>query len=97
MGNSVFKKIKSIANNGIEPIIQGKSNYKLNDKAIELKAIKRAEICFNCVNFVAEPIKSFKVEDKRIKELTGKMCDDCGCALPYLLRQKIKICKHWKK
>lgn len=97
MSKSVFKKIKSIANNGIEPIIQGKSNYKLNDKAIELKAIKRVEICINCVNFVDEPINSFKVEDKRIKELTSKMCNDCGCALPYLLRQNIKICKHWKE
>lgn len=92
---SVFKKIKSIAKNGIEPISRGKTNYTLNIPPTEQKAIKRAEICRTCVNFVEEPIDFLTIQDERITHLSGKMCGDCGCALPYLLRQDIKICKYW--
>ena len=93
--NSVFKKIKSIHQNGIEPIVRGKTNYVLNMPSTEQKAIKRAESCLTCVNFVNEPIEFLKVKDQRIVGLNEKMCDNCGCALPYLLRQDIKICKYW--
>ena len=92
---SVFKKIKTIINNGIEPIEEGYNNYNSNIDKHEQKAVKRAEKCFNCINFVDEPVNFLKVEDQRIEKLSGKMCDDCGCALPYLLRQDIKICKYW--
>lgn len=92
---SVFKKIKSIAKNGIEPISRGKTNYTLNITEIEKQAIKRAEVCRTCVNFVDEPIDFLKIKDERITHLSDKMCGNCGCALPYLLRQNIKICKHW--
>lgn len=92
---SVFKKIKSIFNNGIEPIEQGITNYNLNIKDIELKANQRAKSCLDCINFVDEPIDFLKIKDERITELDSKMCNDCGCALPYLLRQDIKICKYW--
>lgn len=92
---SLFNKIKSMSKNGITPVIEGRENYKYNNKQIELATVDRKNICINCDNYKDEPIDFFQVEDKRIKELDKKMCDECGCALPYLLRQNIKICKKW--
>lgn len=94
---SIFKKIKSISKNGVEPISRGKTNYILNDIDIELKAYERYDECSNCVNFVDEPIDFLKIKDERITGISEKMCDECGCALPYLLRQDIKICNKWKE
>lgn len=94
---SIFKKIKSIANNGIEPIVDGMSNYKKNIAKVEALAKERADVCKGCDDFVKEPIPMFKIKDERIPELSNKMCDICSCASPYLLRQNIKICKKWKK
>lgn len=94
---SLFKKIKSISKNGIEPLIQGEKNYTLNIHSIEEKAKERAIECSSCINFVDEPIDFLKVKDERINDLNGKMCDECGCALPYLLRQDLKVCKLWKE
>lgn len=93
---SLFKKIKSISKGGIEPILQGQINYKSNIDFIEQKAITRSKQCVRCTEFVDEPIDMFKVNDERLPYLSDKMCDQCGCALPYLLRQDIKICKLWK-
>lgn len=94
---SVFKKIKTIAKNGIEPIERGVTNYKLEIEKFEVLARDRMEVCKGCVNFVEEPISFLRIKDRRIPELSNMMCDDCGCSSPYLLRQDIKICKHWKK
>lgn len=93
---SIFKKIKSISKNGLEPINVGRDNYTLNIPEIEAKAIERSEVCKECDNRVHEPIFMFRVVDKRIEVLNEQMCDICGCSLPYLLRQDIKICKFWK-
>lgn len=92
---SLFKKIRSVAKNGLDPITEGKENYFANIASIEIKALERAKECGMCPNFVDEPIELFKVRDKRIKELSNKMCDECGCSMPYLLRQDKKICKKW--
>lgn len=94
---SLFKKIKSIAKHGIDPILEGEKNYKANIEPIERLALKRSLVCQNCINFVEEPIDIFKVKDERIKELSDMMCDHCGCAEAYLLRQNKKICKLWKE
>ena len=94
---SIFKKIKSLAKHGIEPLEVGMMNYKREDIDIDLKAIERSKECVMCVNYVDEPIDFLSIEDKRIESLSKKMCDDCGCALPYLLRQDIKICKLWNE
>lgn len=94
---SIFKKMKSVYKNGIEPINRGKTNYVLNIEEIELKACERYEECSKCVNFVEEPIDFLKIKDERIQGLSDRMCNDCGCALAYLLRQDIKVCKKWKK
>ena len=94
---SVFKKIKSIIKNGLTPIEQGLINYNKNDLNTELKAKKRADICYNCNEYKNEPISFLKVNDKKIKKLEGKICGDCSCALPLLLRQNLKICKYWNE
>lgn len=93
---SVFKKIKSLAKNGIKPVQQGIDNYHIPVQEIEELAKNRSESCVDCENYIDEPIDFMAVEDKRIPVLSNKMCDNCGCALPYVLRQNIKICKHWK-
>ena len=95
--SSIFKKIKSLSKNCVEPINRGKTNYILNDIDVELKAYERYDECSNCVNFIDEPIDFLKIKDERITGLSEKMCNECGCALPYLLRQDIKICNKWKE
>lgn len=94
---SLFKKIKSIGKYGLEPLEEGMANYKLNNQDIENKASERALECLSCINFVEEPIDLFKIIDDRIPETSEMMCNNCGCALTYLLRQDIKICKLWKE
>lgn len=93
---SIFKKTKSLLKYGMQPIEEGIHNYKHPDPEVEVLAEKRAEECLTCINFVDEPIDFMRVEDERIPSLSGKMCDECSCSLPYLLRQNIKICKYWK-
>jgi len=92
---SMFKKIKSLAKNGLKPIALGMDNYNQNIHEVEEMAKKRAKVCGYCEERVKEPIPSFRVKDDRILLLNERMCDECGCALPYLLRQNIKICKKW--
>jgi len=94
---SIFKKTKSLLKHGIKPIEQGLKNYNTPIIEIESLAIKRSKECIECENFVDEPIDFMAVKDDRIPELSGKMCDECGCESPYLLRQNIKICKYWNK
>lgn len=74
-------------------MIEGMENYDRNIPDIEDRARKRLEDCKDCL--IDEPIKSFRIEDKRIPELSNKMCEDCGCAAPYLFRQDIKKCEKW--
>ncbi len=94
---SFLKKVKTIAKHGIKPIIQGEKNYRLNDIDIELKALERSETCVGCELFVEEPIDFLRIEDYRIDVLSEMMCDDCGCASPYLLRQDLKVCSKWQE
>ena len=90
--NSLSKKIKSLSK-GVDPMIEGMMNYDKNIPEIEDRAMKRLESCSECL--IDEPIKSFRIEDKRIPELSNKMCEDCGCAAPYLFRQDVKKCEKW--
>lgn len=94
---SMFKKIKTIAKSGLEPIEEGLSNFTLNIPEVERKAEQRAMTCIGCKSFEIEPIDLFKIQDERIPELSDRMCNECGCASPYLLRQDIKICKKWEE
>ena len=93
---SLFKKAKAVTKSGLTPILKGKYNYNRNFPEVEAKAKSRLKDCLVCDNFVGEPIKMLRIEDKRISVLSNKMCNDCGCALPYLLRQDQKICTKWQ-
>lgn len=94
---SMFKKIKTILKDGVEPFIEGVDNYKLDDPIIEKEAIRRAKICNGCEFYKDEPISFLKIADSRTPILHHKMCGDCSCALPFLARQNQKICVKWQK
>ena len=95
VGKSLYKKVRTVADTGVTPIVEGRANYDLNDKTIEQEALRRAGICTGCDLLADEPISFLRIEDERIAALSGKMCDDCGCASPYLLRQNSKKCSQW--
>jgi len=94
---SMFKKAKSLAKNGVDPYVEGKENYELNNPAIEKRALELSKICKGCPLFKEEPVSFLGVEDERIPELSKKICGDCGCSSPYLLRQYSKTCKKWQE
>jgi hypothetical protein len=94
---SFDKKINSVIKKGIDPIKMGIFNFKHPDIKTEDLAIERKNTCVGCPLFVNEPIFFFKVSDPRIIELSGKMCDECGCTLSYKLRQSIVKCEKWRR
>ncbi len=93
--DSLFKKIENL---NAKALAQGYKNFEKENAEIEKIAKERAKICVGCEKYVTEPIKFLRIEDKRIPELSNKMCDACGCVLPFLLRQNKKSCKleKWK-
>jgi len=93
---SFKKKIKTLLKNGIDPVIEGIYNFNNLDLDIDFLAIDRSKECIFCDMFVDEPIDFLKVTDKNIPELSGKMCDECGCTLSYKLRQSISKCEKWQ-
>tara|TARA_R110002020_G_scaffold225802_3_gene435989 strand:+ start:429 stop:725 length:297 start_codon:yes stop_codon:yes gene_type:complete len=93
---SIFKKIKSISENGIEPVFEGLNNYKANLPHIEKKAIIRAQKCLNCNERLYEPVEIVRVKDKRIESNSNHVCGVCFCSLTYLTRQDQKICEKWE-
>jgi hypothetical protein len=94
---SFSKKIKTLLKVGINSLEEGLKNFKSYDQEAENSANKRLFDCVNCDSFVDEPIKFLKITDNRIPELSGKMCDECGCILSYKLRQSISKCDKWQK
>lgn len=92
----MFKKMKSFYKVGLEPFMEGKKNYETPKESVEAKAARRAEECAKCLHYEDEPIKMFQIQDERIPQLSKKMCGECSCSLPYLLRQSQKICKKWQ-
>lgn len=94
---SLIKKAKTILDVGLEPYEVGKHNFENPIICVEVKAEERAEICKTCVFFVDEPIDFLKVKDERIPIISEKMCGECGCTLPYKIRQSIKPCEKWLK
>lgn len=93
---SFKKKIKSIVKNGLEPLQDGIYNFNNTDLNIESLAKERLKECKDCHLFEDEPIDFLRVIDKKIPELSNKMCDECGCTLSYKLRQSKIKCKKWK-
>jgi len=94
---SFSKKLITLAKDGMKPLSVGFENFKNPKEEVEELAKERLFHCINCKEFIEEPIDFLKVEDKRIPELSNKMCDECGCTLSYKLRQSIKICDKWQK
>lgn len=92
---SIRKKLFTIIKTGVEPLKLGIEAYAANIPEVEEIAKRRAEICKGCELYEDEPIDFLQVRDDRIPELSKKMCGDCGCALPTLLRQNAKICSRW--
>lgn len=78
-------------------IYVGMSNfYFKSKKESEAAMLKYQKFCLNCKHNVIDPVESMRVEDSQCPELSGKMCDLCGCVLSYKLRQTIKPCQKWK-
>ena len=93
--NSIFKKVKTLVSDGLEPLEVGRSNYLLNDPDIETLALKRYKLSKDCIE--KEPISFLKIKDERIKGLSEMMVSDCGCAAPYFFRQSIEKLKEWNE
>lgn len=90
-------KIKTILTDGLDPYRMGRDNFKKKLPKVEELAKERAEVCRGCPYFKEEPIPMFRVTDNLIPELSGMMCGECGCELPYKTRQSISVCPKWSK
>lgn len=94
---SLSKKIKSLINNGLDPVEEGMFHFDHPDEAIEVLAKERLETCKVCAEFVEEPISFFRIEDQRLPEASCKMCDECGCTISYKIRQTKTKCDKWQR
>ena len=93
--NSIFKKVRTLISDGLEPLEVGMANYLLNDPDIEALALKRYKLSKGSIE--KEPISFLKIKDERIAELSEMMVSDCGCAAPYFYRQSIEKLKEWNE
>jgi len=94
---SFKKKIKSLVQNGTEPLEIGVYNFNNFNLEIELLAVKRSKECMVCEMFVDEPIEFLRVKDKAIFGISNKMCNECACTLSYKLRQSKTKCIKWQE
>lgn len=93
---SLVGKVRTIKQDGMEPMLQGLKNFQEPTPEIEALAKQRAAVCAGCDFRDDEPIETLQVTDKANPQLSDKMCGDCFCTLPYLVRQNIKPCHKWK-
>lgn len=88
-----MKKIKSIlkkaANLDVLAASEGIAAKK--SKKNETLAKDRALICSQCELLEDEPVHELAVKDT-IQTISNKICGDCACALPFMVRQKRKKC-----
>ncbi len=91
---SIAKKVQSLSKSGLEPYEIGKHNFENPSEEIEELAKERLEYC-NCL--INEPIDFLRVEDKRIPELSNKVCKECFCTAAYKFRQSKSPCPKWKQ
>ena len=97
---SIIKKAGTIIKNGItgiDAIKEGVENHNNYNKDIEDLANERVKNCVSCKHYKKEPNDLLKVDDELIIEADEMMCNDCGCSLPYKLRQTIIKCDKWTK
>jgi hypothetical protein len=92
------KKVKSLlkTKEGLEALSYGVYYYRNKNETIESLAKERSKECVKCEKIEFDDFE--KIKDNRIPEISGKMCGECFCSLPYLLRQTTKGCelKKWK-
>ena len=93
--NSIFKKVRTLISDGVEPLEVGIANYLLNDPDIEALALKRYNLSKGYIE--KEPIDFLRIKDERIEGLSEMMVSDCGCAAPYFFRQSIEKLKEWNE
>ncbi len=92
-------KLKTILNNPkqtADAFREGVKNYNNPKPEIENLALRRLEICKGCPHFQKEPISFLRIKDERLTDANEMMCGDCGCELPYKLRQSKSVCKKWE-
>jgi len=92
---SILKKINTFATKGLGGIDEGVNNFHSRREDVEEKAKERSSVCASCPLRVPEPIDFLAVEDDANPLISGMMCEDCGCVLPFLVRQDSKICSKW--
>ncbi len=76
-------------------IAQGWKNYAFVDKAVEVLAKERAEVCSKCV--YAKHSEFVEFIDNKPETQKGMVCDLCSCPLSRQTRQSIIICGKWKR
>lgn len=88
---SLIKKIKNV---NIHALIKGMIAKGTGD--MEDVAEIRAAVCAECPSNIHEPIEAIAVTD-RIESIDRRMCEECGCSLPYKVRQLDEGCplKKW--
>lgn len=80
----------------IKGVIVGMTNYNLG-LSTEVARKRYEDFCKECDFNVQDPVPELRIQDKKIPELSERMCDHCGgCLLSYKLRQSIKPCEFWK-
>ncbi len=85
------KKLNSLifGKGSIDGYIEGVYFYENRNEIIEKLKNERAEICDSCDFIEFDDYEPIEDEDIRI---SGKMCGDCSCSLPYKLRQTVDGC-----
>tara|TARA_R110000851_G_scaffold201422_1_gene352632 strand:+ start:327 stop:632 length:306 start_codon:yes stop_codon:yes gene_type:complete len=87
----LVKKLETVVKSpeNLEALAHGVYHFKNKNDTIEALKDKRAAICDGCDLLEFDDFEPVKDEDERI---SGKMCGDCFCSLPYFLRQTKKGC-----
>ena len=73
----------------VDALFSGVYHYHNKDETIEALKEERAIVCGGCDLIEFDDFEPIKDENESI---SGKMCGDCFCSLPYLLRQTKKGC-----
>ena len=95
--NSILAKGKTLLKEGLEPVEEGIHNFNNISTDIEKEAKRRINICIGCPMYAKEPVDFLAIKDERIPEASEMYCGDCGCTLPYKIRQTKKLCSKWPR
>ena len=76
---------------GFKAIEEGTRNFLKPKKDVEDLARERLEDCSECL-----VDSDVGLKDKRIPELSGKICKNCHCIASLKFRQSIQKCEKWR-